>query len=111
MGTFLELPPNFEAANPTETPEQYRSSLVLLTPRSTAVLRAVPDVYCVVAMGASIVVLFLLPWFDRCKVFYRYRSKLHLINIIQSSHKLYCAWCPWCASSNANIHVIAQILA
>nr|MBF4365196.1 cytochrome b [Vibrio anguillarum] len=38
----------------------------------------------VAAMGASIVVLFLLPWLDRCKVrSYRYRSKFHLINIIQ----------------------------
>ncbi len=35
-------------------------------------------------MGGAIVVLFLLPWLDRCNVrSYRYRSKLHLINIVQ----------------------------
>ncbi len=48
-----------------------------------AILRAVPDkLLGVIAMGASIVVLFLLPWLDRCKVrSYRYRSKFHLFNI------------------------------
>lgn len=34
-----------------------------------AILRAVPDkLMGVIAMGAAIVVLFLLPWIDRCKV-------------------------------------------
>ncbi|NVO99993.1 cytochrome b, partial [Photobacterium damselae subsp. damselae] len=38
----------------------------------------------VAAMGLSIIMLFLLPWLDRCKVrSFRYRSKLHLANIAQ----------------------------
>ncbi|MCZ8487913.1 hypothetical protein O9992_11675 [Vibrio lentus] len=67
----------------------------MVLPPFYAVLRAVPDkLLGVVAMGASIVVLFLLPWFDRCKVrSYRYRSKLHLINNHPIHNKLYCAWC------------------
>ncbi|MGB1975048.1 MAG: cytochrome b [Vibrio toranzoniae] len=83
MGGYFLEPPNFEAANPLKTPEHI-APVWYFTP-FYAVLRAVPDkLIGVVAMGASIVVLFLLPWFDRCKVrSYRYRSKLHLINIIQ----------------------------
>ena len=35
-------------------------------------------------MGLSILMLFLLPWLDRCRVrSWRYRSRLHLANIIQ----------------------------
>ena len=52
-----------------------------------AILRAVPDkLLGVIAMGAAIVVLFLLPWLDRCKVrSVRYRSVWHKLNIFQFS--------------------------
>jgi ubiquinol-cytochrome c reductase cytochrome b subunit len=50
-----------------------------------AILRAVPDkLLGVIMMGLSILVLFLLPWLDRCKVrSVRYRSTLHRLNIAQ----------------------------
>ncbi len=83
-GYFLEAP-NFEAANPLKTPEHI-APVWYFTP-FYAILRAVPDkLLGVIAMGASIVMLFLLPWFDRCRVrSYRYRSKLHTANIVQFS--------------------------
>ncbi len=83
MGGYFLEPPNFEAANPLKTPEHI-APVWYFTP-FYAILRAVPDkLLGVIAMGASIVVLFLLPWLDRCKVrSYRYRSKFHLINIAQ----------------------------
>lgn len=81
-GYFLEAP-NFEAANSLKTPEHI-APVWYFTP-FYAILRAVPDKLTgVILMGLSIVVLFLLPWLDRCNVrSFRYRSKLHLLNIIQ----------------------------
>ena len=81
-GYFLEAP-NFEAANSLKTPEHI-APVWYFTP-FYAILRAVPDKLTgVILMGLSIVVLFLLPWLDRCKVrSFRYRSKLHLLNITQ----------------------------
>lgn len=81
-GYFLEAP-NFEAANSLKTPEHI-APVWYFTP-FYAILRAVPDKLTgVILMGLSIVVLFLLPWLDRCKVrSFRYRSKLHLLNISQ----------------------------
>ena len=81
-GLFLE-PPNFEAANPLKTPEHI-APVWYFTP-FYAILRAVPDkLLGVIAMGASIVILFLLPWFDRCKIkSFRYRSVWHKLNIYQ----------------------------
>ncbi|MDT8384612.1 MAG: cytochrome bc complex cytochrome b subunit [Gammaproteobacteria bacterium] len=62
-GWFLEKD-NFVPANPLKTPEHI-APLWYFTP-FYAILRAVPDKFLgVVAMGASIVVLFLLPWLDR----------------------------------------------
>ncbi|SIO40946.1 cytochrome bc complex cytochrome b subunit [Salinivibrio sp. ES.052] len=83
MGGYFLEPPNFEAANPLKTPEHI-APVWYFTP-FYAILRAIPDkLIGVIAMGASIVVLFLLPWLDRCRVrSYRYRSKLHLANIVQ----------------------------
>lgn len=83
MGGYFLEPPNFEAANPLKTPEHI-APVWYFTP-FYAILRAVPDkLLGVAAMGASILFLFLLPWFDRCRVrSYRYRSKWHLLNIIQ----------------------------
>ncbi|MCK4675158.1 MAG: cytochrome b, partial [Gammaproteobacteria bacterium] len=49
-----------------------------------AILRAVPDkLMGVGTMGAAIVVLFFLPWIDRCKVkSIRYRSVIFKANLI-----------------------------
>lgn len=81
-GYFLEGP-NFEPANPLKTPEHI-APVWYFTP-FYAILRAIPDkLIGIIAMGAAVIVLFFLPWLDRCKVrSFRYRSKLHLINIIQ----------------------------
>lgn len=70
FGLFLE-PPNFEPANPLKTPDHI-APVWYFTP-FYAILRAVPSVAGsafpgVAAMGAAIVVLFLLPWLDRGKV-------------------------------------------
>ncbi len=81
-GYFLE-PPNFEAANPLKTPEHI-APVWYFTP-FYAVLRAIPNkLLGVVGMGAAIIVLFVLPWLDRCKVkSVRYRSGIHKLNIAQ----------------------------
>ena len=81
-GYFLEKP-NFEAANPLKTPE--RIAPVWYFTSFYAILRAVPDkTLGVIAMGAAIFALFLLPWLDRCSVkSIRYRSIWHKLNIAQ----------------------------
>nr|VFJ57304.1 MAG: ubiquinol-cytochrome c reductase cytochrome b subunit [Candidatus Kentron sp. FM]VFJ57402.1 MAG: ubiquinol-cytochrome c reductase cytochrome b subunit [Candidatus Kentron sp. FM]VFK08504.1 MAG: ubiquinol-cytochrome c reductase cytochrome b subunit [Candidatus Kentron sp. FM] len=77
-GWFLEKD-NFVPANPLKTPEHI-VPLWYFTP-FYAILRAIPDKLTgVLAMGASIVMLFLLPWFDRHPVkSIRYRSILYKI--------------------------------
>ncbi|WP_406665902.1 cytochrome bc complex cytochrome b subunit [Gallaecimonas sp. GXIMD1310] len=81
-GFFLE-PPNFTPADPLKTP-QHIAPVWYFTP-FYAILRAIPDkLVGVIAMFAAIVFLFLLPWFDRCKVrSVRYRSRLHKLNLTQ----------------------------
>jgi ubiquinol-cytochrome c reductase cytochrome b subunit len=65
-GWFLEKD-NFIPANPLKTPEHIEP-LWYFTP-FYAILRAVPDKFAgVMAMGSSIVMLFLLPWLDRSPV-------------------------------------------
>uniref|UniRef100_UPI00387A4DA6 cytochrome b n=1 Tax=Psychrobacter namhaensis TaxID=292734 RepID=UPI00387A4DA6 len=65
-GFFLE-PPNFETANSLKTPEHI-APVWYYTP-FYAILRAVPDkLGGVIAMGAAIAVLFLIPWLDRSPV-------------------------------------------
>lgn len=65
-GWFLEKD-NFVPADPLKTPEHI-APLWYFTP-FYAILRAVPDKFLgVLAMGASIVMLFLLPWLDRSPV-------------------------------------------
>ena len=65
-GYFLEKP-NFEPANPLKTPDHI-APVWYFTP-FYAILRAVPDkLLGVVAMGASIAILFVLPWLDRSPV-------------------------------------------
>lgn len=68
MGGYFLEPPNFEPANPLKTPEHI-APVWYFTP-FYAILRAVPpwfgtQVWGVLAMGASIVLLFALPWLDR----------------------------------------------
>lgn len=71
MGGYFIEPPNFEPANPLKTPEHI-APVWYFTP-FYAILRAVPSIAGsafpgVVAMGASIVVFFFLPWLDRSPV-------------------------------------------
>ena len=68
MGGYFIEHPNFEPANPLKTPEHI-APVWYFTP-FYAILRAVPpwfntQVWGVLAMGASIVLLFALPWLDR----------------------------------------------
>lgn len=80
-GYFLEHA-NFIASDPLKTPEHI-APVWYFTP-FYAILRAVPDkLMGVGAMGAAIVVLFFLPWIDRCKVkSIRYRSAIYKINLV-----------------------------
>src|SRR5690554_353425 len=65
-GFFLEYA-NFEEANNLKTPEHI-APVWYFTP-FYAILRAVPDKFLgLVAMGAAIAVLFVLPWLDRSPV-------------------------------------------
>jgi ubiquinol-cytochrome c reductase cytochrome b subunit len=65
-GYFLEKP-NFEQANALKTPEHI-APVWYFTP-FYAILRAVPDkLFGVMAMGAAIAMLFVLPWLDRSPV-------------------------------------------
>ncbi len=77
-GFFLE-PPNFEAANALKTPEHI-APVWYYTP-FYAILRAVPSkLGGVIAMGAAIAVLFLIPWLDRSPVrSIRYKGMLSKI--------------------------------
>ena len=79
-GYFLEHA-NFIAADPLKTPEHI-APVWYFTP-FYAILRAVPDkLMGVGAMGAAIVLLFFMPWIDRCKVkSIRYRSSIYKINL------------------------------
>lgn len=80
-GYFLEKP-NFEPANPLKTPDHI-APVWYFTP-FYAILRAVPDAFLgVVAMGAAIAVLFVLPWLDRSPVrSMRYKGSLSKIALL-----------------------------
>jgi ubiquinol-cytochrome c reductase cytochrome b subunit len=75
-GYFLEKP-NFEPANPLNTPEHI-APVWYFTPYY-AILRAVPDKLAgAVLMGLAIVLFFFLPWLDRCQVkSIRYRGWIY----------------------------------
>jgi ubiquinol-cytochrome c reductase cytochrome b subunit len=81
-GLFLESP-NFEPANPLQTPPHI-APVWYFTP-FYAMLRAVPSfagtqVWGVLVMGASIAVLFFVPWLDRSPVrSIRYRGPLYKV--------------------------------
>ncbi|MCG7531343.1 cytochrome bc complex cytochrome b subunit [Psychrobium sp. MM17-31] len=81
-GYFLEKP-NFEPANPLKTPEHI-APVWYFGPFYT-ILRVVPDKLAGAAlMFGAIIMLFLLPWFDRGTVkSVRYRCTAHKINLIQ----------------------------
>lgn len=67
MGGFFLEPPNFTPADPLKTPEHI-APVWYFTP-FYSILRAIPDQQLgVVAMGASLVIMFFLPWLDRSKV-------------------------------------------
>ena len=80
-GGYLLEHANFIPSDPVKTPEHI-APVWYFTP-FYAILRAVPDkLLGVIAMGAAIVVLFLLPWLDRCKVkSIRYRSVIYKLNL------------------------------
>jgi len=80
-GGYLLEHANFIAADPLKTPEHI-APVWYFTP-FYAILRAVPDkLMGVGTMGAAIVVLFFLPWIDRCKVkSIRYRSVIFKVNL------------------------------
>ncbi|MDH5433149.1 MAG: cytochrome bc complex cytochrome b subunit [Gammaproteobacteria bacterium] len=77
MGGYFLEPPNFTPADSLKTPAHI-APVWYFTP-FYSVLRAVPDqALGVLAMGASLVVLFFLPWLDRCQVIsMRYRHWSH----------------------------------
>ena len=79
-GYFIEYA-NFVPADPLKTPEHI-APVWYFTP-FYAILRAVPDkLMGVIGMFASIAVLFVLPWIDRCKVkSIRYRSGIYKLNL------------------------------
>jgi len=79
-GYFLEHA-NFVASNPLKTPVHI-APVWYFTP-FYAILRAVPDkLMGVGAMGSAIVLLFFMPWIDRCKVkSIRYRSSIYKVNL------------------------------
>ena len=81
-GGYLLEHANFIAADPLKTPEHI-APVWYFTP-FYAILRAVPDkLMGVGTMGAAIVVLFFLPWIDRCKVkSIRYRSVIFKVNLL-----------------------------
>ncbi len=80
-GGYLLEHNNFIAANALKTPPEI-SPVWYFTP-FYAILRAVPDkLLGVGSMASSIIVLFLLPWIDRCKVkSIRYRSVIYKLNL------------------------------
>jgi len=77
-GFFLEKD-NFVPANPLDTPEHIQP-VWYFTP-FYAILRAIPDkLGGVIVMGVSILILFVMPWIDRCSVkSIRYRSKQYKV--------------------------------
>ncbi len=80
-GGYLLEHNNFIAADALKTPAEI-SPVWYFTP-FYAILRAVPEkLLGVGAMASSIVVLFFLPWIDRCKVkSIRYRSVIYKLNL------------------------------
>jgi ubiquinol-cytochrome c reductase cytochrome b subunit len=76
MGGYFFEPPNFTPADPLKTPEHI-APVWYFTPYYS-ILKAVPNQGLgVIAMAASLVVLFFLPWLDRSPVLsIRYKSPI-----------------------------------
>jgi ubiquinol-cytochrome c reductase cytochrome b subunit len=67
MGGYFLEPANFIPADPMKTPEHI-VPVWYFTP-FYAILRAIPDKFAgVIGMFGAIIILFLLPWLDRCPV-------------------------------------------
>jgi len=81
FGLFLEAP-NFTPADPLATPEHI-APVWYMTPYY-AILRAIPNKLAgIAAMGASIAILFVLPWLDRSPVkSIRYKGILSKIALL-----------------------------
>jgi ubiquinol-cytochrome c reductase cytochrome b subunit len=83
MGGYFIEHPNFEPANPLKTPEHI-APVWYFTP-FYAILRAVPSIAGsafpgVIAMFASILILFFLPWLDRSPVkSIRYKGSIYKV--------------------------------
>jgi ubiquinol-cytochrome c reductase cytochrome b subunit len=81
-GLFLEHD-NFVPANPLVTPEHIKPVWYFMP--YYAMLRAVPSffgtqVWGVLVMGGAVLILFLLPWLDKCEAkSIRYRPLLHKV--------------------------------
>ncbi len=75
-GYFIEYP-NYQPADPLKTPEHI-APVWYMTP-FYSILRAIPHKLSgVIAMGAALAILFVLPWLDRSKVkSIRYRGNLY----------------------------------
>lgn len=88
-GLFLEAP-NFEPANPLQTPDHIAP--VWYFTAFYAILSAVPHKFGgVVAMGLAIIVLFFLPWIDRGKVrSIRYRGLGHKVALFSFATAFVC---------------------
>lgn len=80
-GGYMLENANFIPSDPLKTP-LHIAPVWYFTP-FYAILRAVPDKLAgVIGMGGAIVVLFLLPWLDRCKVkSIRYRGPIFKANL------------------------------
>ena len=76
MGGYFFEPPNFTPADPLKTPDHI-APVWYFTPYYS-ILKAVPNQGLgVIAMGASLVILFFLPWLDKSKVLsIRYKSPI-----------------------------------
>jgi len=79
MGGYFFEPPNFTPADPLKTPAHI-APVWYFTPYYS-ILKAVPNQGLgVIAMGASLVILFFLPWLDKSKVLsIRYKSPIFKI--------------------------------
>jgi ubiquinol-cytochrome c reductase cytochrome b subunit len=82
MGGYFFEPPNFTPADPLKTPAHI-APVWYFTPYYS-ILKAVPNQGLgVVAMGASLVILFFLPWLDRSKVLsIRYKSPIFKVALL-----------------------------
>jgi ubiquinol-cytochrome c reductase cytochrome b subunit len=89
---YLGHPDNYIPANPMVTPTHIVPEWYFLP--FYAILRSVPDkLGGVIAMFASILILFFLPWLDKCKVKSgRYRPKFRIAYIVFILDTIFLGW-------------------